>query len=73
MGLTVIFNWKGSGRRVPRSGQEERLRGEGWGGTLTDEQVDKLKYAERKIKEYTGAETPFVRQAVLDDIGEENG
>ena len=68
MGLTLIFSWKSSGRRVPRSEQEKELRSEGWGGTMTDEQLDKLKFAERKIERADGDKAPFVRAASLDKI-----
>jgi len=50
-----------------RSEQEENLRKE-WGSTITDEQLDKLKFHERKIKEKTGLKKNFVRGQVIDRV-----
>ncbi len=37
-----------------RSAIDKELRKEGWGGTMTEEQADKAKYLEKKIKDATG-------------------
>ena len=50
-----------------RSEQEENLRKE-WGGTMTDEQLDKCKYIERKIKEKTGQSKNFIRGQDIDKV-----
>jgi hypothetical protein len=50
-----------------RSEQEENMRKE-WGHTMTDEQLDKLKYIERKIKEKTGQEKNFIRGQDIDKV-----
>ena len=50
-----------------RSQQEENLRKE-WGSTITDEQLDKLKYAERKVKERTGSIKNFFTGTEIDDV-----
>lgn len=67
MGLTVIIKG-GSQKRVPRSEQERELRGEGWGGTMTDEQLDKLKHLERKANEKTGSKSAFFPLADVDTV-----
>jgi hypothetical protein len=51
-----------------RSEQEANLRKEGWGGTMTDEQLDKCKYLEKKIKEITGAEKIHPKQHHVDAV-----
>jgi len=50
-----------------RSEQEANLRKE-WGPTISDEQFDKLKYLERKIKEKTGSTKNFVTAPSLDEL-----
>ncbi len=39
---------------ISRSQLEERLRGEGWGKSMSDAQLEKVKYLERKLKRETG-------------------
>lgn len=51
-----------------RSEQAENLQKEGWGQGLTDEQVDKCKFLERKIKEATGAERTRLLQHQIDAV-----
>ena len=50
-----------------RSEHEKNLRKE-WGRTMTDEQLDKLKYLERKIKESSGQTKNFIRGQDIDKI-----
>lgn len=50
-----------------RSEQEENMRKE-WGGTMSDEHLDKLKFVEKKTKEATGSTKNFVSQADLVDV-----
>lgn len=50
-----------------RSKHEENLRKE-WGQTMTDEQLDKLKYMERKIKEKTGQTKNLMRGQDIDKV-----
>ena len=50
-----------------RSEQEKNMRKE-WGSTMTDGQLDKLKYHERKIKEATGSKKNFVRGHIIDEV-----
>ena len=49
------------------SEHEENLRKE-WGSTITDEQLDKLKYIERKIKENTGQSKNFITAIDIDKV-----
>lgn len=49
-----------------RSEQEVNLRKE-WGGTMTDENLDKLKFIEKKLKEETGSTKNFVSQADVEE------
>lgn len=50
-----------------RSQHEENLRKE-WGPTMTDGQLDKLKYIERKVKERTGSEKNFIKGQDIDRV-----
>lgn len=50
-----------------RSEHEKNMRKE-WGSTMTDGQLDKLQYAERKIKDVTGLGKNFLRGQDIDKI-----
>ena len=50
-----------------RSEQEENMRKE-WGATMTDEQLDKLKYLEKKIKDGSGQSKNFIRGQDIDSV-----
>lgn len=50
-----------------RSEHEKNMRKE-WGSTMTDGQLDKLKYREREIKEKYGCKKNFVRGHVIDEV-----
>ena len=50
-----------------RSEHEENMRKE-WGYTMSDEQLDKLKYLERKKKEADGSSKNFVTCIDIDKI-----
>ena len=50
-----------------RSEHEKNLRKE-WGSTMTDEQLDKLKYLERKIKDKSGQTKNFIRGQDIDRV-----
>lgn len=65
MANIIIKKHDGFGKT--RSEQEENMRKE-WGQTMTDEQLDKLKYAERKIKEKTGSSKNFIRGQDIDRV-----
>jgi len=51
-----------------RSEQEQNLIKEGWGKTLTEEQLDKCKFLEKKIKETLGTDKTFLRQNIIDKV-----
>ena len=63
----IIIKNKMDGLGKTRSEHEENLRKE-WGHTMTDEQLDKLKYLERKIKEETGQTKNFIRGQDIDEV-----
>ena len=72
MSVTLLFKWKGSGLKShsigkTRSEQEENLRKE-WGSTVTDEQLDKIKYIEKLVKEQKGSQDNFVPASVTEKI-----
>lgn len=50
-----------------RSEQEENMRKE-WGGTMDDENLDRLKHIESKLKEETGSTKNFISQVDIDKI-----
>jgi hypothetical protein len=50
-----------------RSEHEENLRKE-WGRTMTDEQLDKLRYMEKRIKDKTGKDKCFITGNNIDKI-----
>lgn len=50
-----------------RSEQEKNMRKE-WGSTMSDEQLDKLKYLEKKIKEKTGSSKNFIAGQDIDRV-----
>jgi len=49
-----------------RAEHEENLRKE-WGATMTDEQLDKLKFLEKKLKDKTGKKKHFIGRNEIDD------
>jgi hypothetical protein len=49
-----------------RSEHEENLRKD-WGGSMSEEQLDKLKFMERKRKEKFGFDKQFVGQEAVDE------
>ena len=51
-----------------RSEQAKNLQKEGWGQGLTDEQIDKCEFLERKIKKATGAERIRLHQHQIDEV-----
>jgi len=50
-----------------RSEQEANLRKEGM-RSLNDEQLDKLKFVEKKAKEMTGSKQNFIGQESIDEV-----
>lgn len=68
MGLTIIFNWKGSGLKSRRSDKEKELQKEGWGSSLTEEEIDKCAHIERKAHDQSGSPNVFVQHQAIDKI-----
>lgn len=50
-----------------RSEQETNIRKE-WGSTITDEQLDKMKFVEKRVKESTGSKDNFIGAHLVTDI-----
>ena len=63
----IIIRDKSDSLGKTRSAHEENLRKE-WGGTMTDEQLDKCKYLERRIKEETGSDRNFIKGQDIDRV-----
>jgi hypothetical protein len=65
--MEIIIRGKPSNFGKTRSEHEKNLRKE-WGGTMTDEQLDKLKYAEKKYRESSGSKKNFFKGQDTDKI-----
>jgi hypothetical protein len=64
--MEIIIRGKSKFGRT-RSEQEQNLRKE-WGGTITDEQLDKMKYLEKKAKEVVGSTENFISAITVDKV-----
>jgi hypothetical protein len=65
--MHIIIKGKHDHVGKTRSEQEENLRKE-WGSSITDEQLDKLKYMERKVKDSSGQKKNFIRGQDIDKV-----
>ena len=65
--MEIIIKGKHDHFGKTRSEQEKNMRKE-WGSTMTDGQLDKLKYLERKIGESTGSRKNFIRGQDIDAV-----
>uniref|UniRef100_A0A6H1Z6Q1 Uncharacterized protein n=1 Tax=viral metagenome TaxID=1070528 RepID=A0A6H1Z6Q1_9ZZZZ len=65
--MYIIIKGKHDHFGKTRSEQETNMRKE-WGTTMTDEQLDKLKYAEKKIKEKSGQKKNFTTMIDVDKV-----
>ena len=65
--MHIIIKGKRDHLGKTRSEQETNLRKE-WGSTITDEQLDKLKFLERRIKQSSGQAKNFIRGQDIDKI-----
>jgi hypothetical protein len=65
----IIIKGKNSQHKFgkTRSEQEINMRKE-WGGTITDEQLDKLKFLEKREKKRTGTDKNFIRANDIDKV-----
>ena len=59
---------KGKPRGRTRSVVEEKLGKEGWGTSLTEEQIDKCEFLERVVKDKYGADKSFFKQHHVDKV-----
>lgn len=50
-----------------RSEQEINIRKE-WDGTMSEENLDKLKFAEKKVKEEVGSKENFISQIEIEKV-----
>ena len=51
-----------------RSGIEKELRKEGWGSSITEEQIDKCAFLERKAKKVLGGDSGQIRTTSIDKV-----
>jgi hypothetical protein len=65
--MHIIIKGKHDHVGKTRSEQEDNLRKE-WGSTMSDEQLDKLKYLERKIRDSSGQTKNFIRGQDIDKV-----
>lgn len=65
--MQIIIRGKHDHFGKTRSEQENNMRKE-WGPTMSDVQLDKLKYAERKISENSGQSKNFLTLIDVDKI-----
>lgn len=63
----IITSRKSANYGRTRSEQEANIRKD-WGPTLTDEQLDKIKFVEKQAKELTGSKENFVTPMNTDNI-----
>lgn len=70
--MSNIIIPKGDSFGKTRSEHEENLRKE-WGHTISDEQLDKLKFAEKQKKNFDGSSKNFLTGGEIDNIDSSEG
>jgi len=65
--MEIIIRGKHDHFGKTRSEQETNMRKE-WGSTMSDEQLDKLKFIEKKKKEQTGSSKNFIPGHHIDEV-----
>jgi hypothetical protein len=65
--MYIIIKGKHDHFGKTRSEQEMNMRQE-WGHTMTDEQLDKLKYVEKKVKDRSGSKKNFTTMIDVDKV-----
>lgn len=65
--MNIIIKGKPDRFGKTRSEHEKNLRKE-WGSTMSDEQLDKLKYLERKVRDSSGSVKNFIRGQDIDKV-----
>ena len=66
--VEIIIRKRKSNFGKSRSEQEKNLRKEGWGTSLTEEQIDKCAFLERKIKEKHGLKKTHINATIIDKV-----
>lgn len=64
----IIIKNKKSNFGKTRSEQEQNLAKEGWGTSLTEEQIDKCAFLERKVKEKYGLKKTHINATIIDKV-----
>jgi hypothetical protein len=67
-GPTLIFKWKGSGLKSRRTTKEKELQAEGWGRSLTEEQMSKCDFAERQLARRGVEKNVFLPADIIDRV-----
>lgn len=65
--MEIIIKWKSS-LKGTRSEINQELVRSGWGGSMTEEQADKSKYLEKKVKEATGNDNACPRATDINRV-----
>jgi len=65
--MHIIIKGKHDHFGKTRSEQEANMRKE-WGTTMTDEQLDKLKFLEKKVKDKSGSKKNFITGIDIDKV-----
>lgn len=65
--VEIIIKWKPTHGKC-RSEIEKNLRKEGWGSSLTEEQIDKCAYLERKAKKEHGLTESAMRTTNINRV-----
>ena len=65
--VEIIIGWKQKHGKT-RSEIEKNMRKEGWGSSLTEAQIDKCAYLERKAKEKHGLTESNMRTKYIDRV-----
>lgn len=67
--MHIIIRGKSGRFGKTRSEIEKNLAKEGWGTSLTQEQIEKCTYLEKKAKEKYGLEKSHMRTLNIDKVG----
>ncbi|HEY4761689.1 MAG TPA: hypothetical protein VIH42_14005 [Thermoguttaceae bacterium] len=65
--MHIIIKGKHDHFGKTRSEQEANMRKE-WGTTMSDEQLDKLKFLEKKVKDKSGSKKNFITGIDIDKV-----
>jgi hypothetical protein len=63
----IIIKWKPKHGKS-RSEIETNLIKEGWGSSITPEEIDKCRFLERKIKDKHGADHSHIRTTAINRV-----